>query len=331
MSDLRSALDSAFEEERSTPAPEAPSTPSEPSPEATEPAAAETPEEPEEAAQAAPEAAQDEDVLLERLTPEDIVELKKTEHGRRVYKGLMQSYTQKMQKLAERDRQIQQYEQLWNALNNPATQRQAVEALAKATGIQVAPGQTEQKQAEQASQIADKIQAKWDQLIGPEAAAQFRPVVEDTIKFALSAQIEPLQKAIETQQELQRRDMAMKQADAQLQQFMTFADKEGWKVSKDVEKRMTELGQQLRPAKAFETVEEGVGFLKQLYRLATADTSEADTEKRILARMNKAAQTAEPARGVPSAGKSKPSGITKEMSLNEALDVAMQETLAERR
>ena len=48
-------------------------------------------------------------------------------------------------------------------------------------------------------------------------------------------------------------------------------------------------------------------------------------EKRILERMKKAAQSAEPARGVPSTGREKRSNITKEMSLNEAMDVAFQE------
>jgi hypothetical protein len=88
---------------------------------------------------------------------------------------------------------------------------------------------------------------------------------------------------------------------------------------------MVELGQQVLPAKPIDSVQAGVRHLERLYRLATADTAESDMEKRILERMNKAAQSAEPARGVPSTGREKRSNITKEMSLSEALDVAMQE------
>ena len=103
----------------------------------------------------------------------------------------------------------------------------------------------------------------------------------------------------------------------------------GWSVTPQIEAKMAELGQQILPASPIESVEAGVKHLERLYRLATADTAEADAEKRILERMNKAAQTAEPARGVSSVGRDKRSNITKDMSLNEALDVAMEETLAE--
>jgi hypothetical protein len=41
--------------------------------------------------------------------------------------------------------------------------------------------------------------------------------------------------------------------------------------------------------------------------------------------MKKAANSAEPSRGVPSTGREKRSNITKEMSLEQSLDVAVEE------
>ena len=318
MSDLTAAMDTAFDEVRSegsTPAP------------ASEPEAAPSPEpaaEPEEAAQPAePEPAQPQDeptgdVLLDKLTPEQIAELKKDPRLKAIYKGLMSSYTPKMQQFAEQAR-------LWDALNDPQTQRQAVEALARAVGVDIQP--TDQPQRQQAAQVADEISDEWSKVVGPEAAQMLRPLIEKTALAAVQGTIQPMQKAAD----FVFQDARARQAEAQVNQFRSLAKEKGWELTPEVEVRMAQLGQQMVPAQPIETVEQGVEFMKRLYVAATADDMEAKIEKRILERMNKAAQTAEPARGVPSAGRSRPSGITKEMNLNEALDVAMQEALAEGR
>src|SRR5512137_2290864 len=130
MGDLSSALNTAFDEtlasdtvstsDSSTPEPveqEAEGA-SESAPEATKPA--------EDAEQTAPKAQDEEptgDVLLDKLTPEQIAEIKRDPKLRAIYKGLMQSYTPRMQQFSEQAK-------LWDALNNPQTQKQAVEALA---------------------------------------------------------------------------------------------------------------------------------------------------------------------------------------------------------
>lgn len=126
-------------------------------------------------------------------------------------------------------------------------------------------------------------------------------------------------------------DARGRQAQSQVAQFKATATEKGWEITPEVEARMTELGQQLMPARQIETVEGGVKHLEMLYKLATADTAEAVAEKRVLDRMQKAAQSAEPARGVPSAGREDRSKITPEMDLNAALEVAVSEAVAESR
>lgn len=315
MGDLSSAMNAAFDEEIGNSAPA--STPSEPEPTTeTAPAERETAPEPaKDAAPSAPEAKDDEptgDVLLDKLTPEQIANLKKSPEGKAVYRGLMQSYTQKMQRFAEQER-------LWDALNNPQTQRQAVEALARSVGLPIQPNDLPQR--EKAAEVADSISDEWSKVVGPEAAQLLRPLIEKTALQAVNGTIAPLQKASEALQ----MDARGRQAEAQVSQFRSLAQSKGWELTPDVEAKMAELGQQILPATPIQSVEDGVKHLDRLYRLATADGQEAAIEKRILDRMAKAQQTAEPARGVPSTGREKRTNITKEMNLNEAMDVAFQE------
>lgn len=317
MANLASALDSAFEAEgvgssSETVAPE-PAAPEQDSREAApEPSSAAPAPAPVKAEEDEPTG----DVLLDKLTPDQIAELKKDPRLRSIYKGLMSSYTPKMQQFAEQQR-------LWEALNNPETQKQAVEALARSVGLPIQP--TDQPQREQAAAVADSISDEWSKVVGPEAAQLLRPLIEKTALQAVNGTLQPLQKATEYLQ----MDARGRQAEAQVSQFKSVAQEKGWTITPQVEARMAELGQQILPAKAIETVQDGVKHLERLYRLATADTAEADTEKRILERMNKAAQSAEPARGLPSTGQ-RGSSIPKGTSLNEALDLAMQQTLAEK-
>lgn len=313
MADLSAAIDTAFEETLTSPEPS--------STHAAEPAEQEAPAESEAATPAAPEKTEEEptgDVLLDKLTPDQIAEIKKDPRLRAIYKGLMSSYTPQMQQLAEARR-------MWDALNNPQTQRQAVEALARATGLQLQP--TDQPQRDQAAAVADSISDEWSKVVGPEAAQLLRPLIEKTALAAVNGTLGPLQQATEYLQ----MDARSRQAEAQVSQFRSAASKQGWEVTPEVEAKMAELGQQILPARPIESVEDGVKHLERLYRLATADRAEAAVEKRVLERMQKAAQTAEPARGVPSTGRERRTNITKEMSLNEAMDVAMQEVLAEGR
>lgn len=314
MSGLEEAIGSAMDEVRGV-APEPASTPSEPEPAAPEPT--ETPAEPEKAAQPAAQPPAEEetgDVLLDKLTPEQIAEIKKDPRLRAIYKGLMSSYTPKMQQFAEQAR-------LWEALNNPQTQKAAVEALARSVGVEIKPSDAPQR--EQAAAVADSISEEWSKVVGPEAAAQLRPLIEKTALAAVKGTLEPVQKGVEYLQ----LDARSRQAEAQVSQFRSVAQEKGWQITPQVESRMAELGQQILPAKAIESVQDGVKHLERLYRLATADTAEADAERRIYERMQKAAQTAEPARGVPSTGREKRTNITKEMSLNEALDMAVSEVM----
>ena len=312
MGDLQSALSTAFDEAVASPEPASITTGGE-----TETAARETTAEPE--VEKAPEAAtapQEEeptgDVLLDKLTPDQLAELKKDPRLRAIYKGLMSSYTPKMQALAEQQR-------LWDSLNNPDTRTSAVEALARAVGLEIKP--TDQPQRDQAAAVADSISDEWSKVVGPEAATLLRPLIEKTALAAVQGTLQPLQKASEYLQ----MDARSRQAEAQVSQFRASCQKNGREITPQIEAKMAELGQQILPAQAIETVDQGVKHLERLYRLATADGAEAAMEKRILERMQKNQTATEPARGVPSTGREKRSNITKEMSLNEAMDVAFDE------
>lgn len=312
MGDLQSALSTAFDEAVASPAPDSTSVSETPEPEARE-----TTSEPSEQAEKAPEAVapheeESGDVLFDKLTPDQIAKLKATPEGRALHRGLMQSYTAKMQKFAEQ-------EKLWNALNSPETQKQAVEALARSVGLDIKP--TDQPQRDQAAAVADSISDEWSKVVGPEAATLLRPLIEKTALAAVQGTLQPLQKASEYLQ----MDARSRQAEAQVSQFRASCQKNGWEITPEVEAKMAELGQQILPAQPIESVDQGVKHLERLYRLATADGAEAAIEKRILERMKKAEQSAEPARGVPSTGREKRSNITQEMNLNEAMDVAFQE------
>lgn len=328
MGDLSSAMDTAFDEVKGSSAPA--STSSEPEPVESAPEARETTsdaaEPAEEAAKPVSEAKDDEptgDVLLDRLTPEQIAHLKTSPEGRAVYRGLMQSYTQKMQRFSEQ-------EKLWDALNNPQSQRQAIEALARSVGLQIQP--TDLPQREKAAEVADSMSDKWTNVVGAEAAKLLRPLIEETARLAVQGQIQPLQ-AVAQQVE---QEALGRQAEAQLSEFRAKASKQGWEITPEVEAKMVEIGREIAPTRLnpltgrleptlFETTEQGVRWLEKCWRLATADGQEAAIERRILERMAKAAQTAEPGRGVPSTGREKRTNITKEMNLNEAMDVAFSE------
>jgi len=312
--DLSSALDSAFDEAISAPAPASTSSEAAPEPEKVVPAS-----EPEKAAPKPdvvepPAEEPTGDVLLDKLTPEQLAEVRKDPRLRAIYKGLMSSYTPKMQALSEQQK-------LWEALNNPQTQRQAVEALARSVGLKFEP--TDQPQRDQAVKVADSLSDQWSTVVGPEAAQMLRPLIEQTALAAVNGTLQPLQQATEYLQ----MDARSRQAEAQVSQFRTTAQEKGWQITPQIEARMTELGQQMLPAKPIESVQDGVKHLERLYRLATADTSESDIEKRIYERMQKASQNVEPARGVPSTGRENRTNITKEMSLNEAMDVAFEEAV----
>lgn len=314
MGDLQSAISSAFDE-----AVESPEPASTTGGETHEPEARETTSEPSTGAETAPEPAaaapQEEesgDVLFDRLTPDQIAKLKATPEGRALHRGLMQSYTAKMQKFAEQ-------EKLWNALNSPETQKQAVEALARSVGLDIKP--TDQPQRDQAAAVADSISDEWSKVVGPEAATLLRPLIEKTALAAVQGTLQPLQKASEYLQ----MDARSRQAEAQVSQFRASCQKNGWEITPQIEAKMAELGQQILPAQAIESVDQGVKHLERLYRLATADGAEAAMEKRILERMKTNQTATEPSRGVPSTGREKRSNITKDMGLMEAMDVAFAE------
>lgn len=310
---LASALDQAFETERSpgqstaepvaereAPVTETVAPTTEP---ATEAVAAKTDEKLEETG----------DPLLDRLTPEQIAEIKADPKLRALYKGLMSSYTPKMQALAEQQK-------LWDALNNPDSRQEAVAALARAVGLQIQP--TDAPQREQAAAAADKISDEWSKVVGPEAAEMLRPLIEKTALAAVQGTLEPMKQAAD----FVYRDAASRQSEAQVSQFRALAQKEGWELNPQIEAKMAQLGLQYRPAQPIQTVEQGVEFMKYLYRMAD-DGQESRIEKRILERMKKASEEAEPGRGVTSTGREKRTNITKDMDLMESLDVAFNEAV----
>lgn len=309
---LASALDQAFETERS--GGQSTAEPAEREATVTESVAPST----EPAAEAAPVKTEEKveetgDVLLDKLTPEQIANLRKNPEGMALYRGLMQSYTPKMQALAEQQK-------LWDALNNPDSRQRAVAALAASVGLELKP--TDAPEREQAAVVADNISDEWSKVVGPEAAQMLRPLIEKTALAAVQGTLEPMKQAAD----FVYRDAASRQSEAQVSQFRALAQKEGWELNPQIEAKMAQLGLQYRPAQPIQTVEQGVEFMKNLYRMAD-DGQESRIEKRILERMKKASEEAEPGRGVPSTGREKRTNITKDMDLMQSLDVAFDEEL----
>jgi len=328
-SDLAGALDTAIEEAATQFVPDSEGETEQPAPEE---APESTPEPEEAAAEAAPPepkqnkpAPEPDEVvgdLVEKLTPQELETLKSTPEGLKLYKGLMQSYTPRMQKLAEQERQFSQQKQMWDALNSPdeGIRRRAVAALAAATGMRLA----EEKPKETAPEV-DEVTEEMNRVFGPEAAAIMRPVFEKLAQKVASSQIQPLQQASEALQ----MDARARQAQAQIAQFRANAKERGWEITPDVEARMTQLGQEFLPARPIETVEGGVRHLEMLYKLATADDAEKAASKKVFDRMQKAAETAEPTRGVPSSGQERKGADLKNMTWDEAFDTAIAEARAE--
>lgn len=309
MADLSSELDQAFDatmsEGTSSAEPEAPAKETaQPEPAASEPGREATPKE--------PQLEETGDVLLDKLTPEQIAEIKSDPRLRALYKGLMSSYTPKMQALSEQQR-------LWDALSNEQTRAQAVRALAATVGLEIKP--TDQPQRDQATSVADKLSEQWSTVVGPEAAQMLRPLIEQTALAAINGTLQPLQQATEYLQ----LDAKARQAEAQVSQFRAVCEKEGWDWNPSIEAKVAQMGARYGRPGSIQTVEEGVSFLKDMYRLANSDGQESKIEARILERMNKAAKEQEPGRGVPSTGREKRTAITKEMDLSQALETAFEE------
>lgn len=322
---LEAALDTAYAEEAATqptegvpdagPAPEEvkPEAPAEevtPEPEATPEAAAEPSSDPSEAA------------LVGKLTQEELEKLKSTPEGLKLYKGLMQSYTPRMQELAEKERQFARQAQMWDALNSQdeTIRRRAVSAMVAATGMKLAEESPAPVQPE-----VDEVAEEMNRVFGPEAAAIMRPVFEKLAQKVAQNQIQPMQQATDALQ----LDVRARQAQAQVAQFKAAAQAKGWEISPDVEAKMAELGQQLAPAQPIQTVEGGVKHLEMLYTLATAETKQKAASTEVVKRMQKAAAEAEPTRGVPSGGQERRTKVTDDMSFDEAFDTAIQEARAE--
>lgn len=303
------AIDSAFDVEEQSVSPEP-----EPTPDTPE----ETPAEETKASEPAEETPLETDELTEHLTPEQIAEMRKDPRLDSIYRGLMKKFTPATQELS-------QLRRLFGAIQDPGTRKQALKALGAVVGAEIELREEEKReQQEQASQIADNLSEEWSKVVGPEAAELLRPLIEKTAQAAIAGQFQPLQQATVALQQ----DARNRQAQAQVAQFKAFAETEGWKVTPEVEAKMFALGQELQPAKPIETVDQGVSHLKMLYKLATADEALSNAEKRVLERMDKAAKSVEPARGVSSANRESKSRIKPGMSLDEALDIAVEEETA---
>jgi len=316
---LADTLDSAFDESMAdTQDTTEAQTDAEPSAETTESEPAKDEAAPvDESAEAPAEDDSAEDALL-KLSPEELAAIKSNPATAKLYKSVMRSATQKWQEIAE-------HRKLWEALQNDP--ENAIKALAAAKGLRIADEPQQQAQQQAASQAADDLESEWAQVVGAEAAALLRPLIEKTALRAAQGSLQPVQQATQALQ----LDAKARQAQAQIATFKANAQAKGWDITPEVEARMTTFGQQVFPSRQLETVEDGVKHLEMLYRLATADDADAKAEARVLARMKKAAQSAEPSRSVSSAGRGSTSRITDEMDLNAALEVAVDEAVSESR
>lgn len=306
---ISDALDDAFSDEVSSPEPEVESTPETPaqdaSPEATDgagdaPEGDGTPEATDEV-EAAPEAQDDPEDAILSLSPEELAEIKSNPATAKLYKSLMKASTKKFQEISADKRFLD------SIRTNP---RAVLESAARNMGLELRDPQAAGTQANSEA-VVDDVMQDMVNLFGPELAPAVRPVMERMVQNLVDRQVAPLREAHE-QQTLQS---YQKQAESYASTFRARHPN----LSPEVEKKMLEIGQQISPNEGITPDQ----YLELLYSSATAGNTATNVAKRAAERIKAAQASAEPRRG---AAPAKPTtGVTPEMSLDEAFDAAWAE------
>lgn len=208
------------------------------------------------------------------LTPEEVSKL--SPGDRKLYEKAQKNYTLKTQKLAADRKDIDEWKPLIEGLkDDPAT---AVEQLAARFGLKVAKADAqdtktvETKTAETLAELPDDLQ-----FLKPVFEAYGKKLLE-----SVRGEIAPVKEA----QDRIVSDAVASETESTLTAFE--AKYPGWKKH---EAKMLEIGKKFVPAAGSMTDFE---YMETLHRLATADITEAEKTKKVVEKINKAAQSVEP-------------------------------------
>ena len=205
----------------------------------------------------------DDDTLL---TDEDAAKL--TGDAKKQFDRMNKAFTQKTQRLAAARKELEPWKPLIAAMT--ADPEAALVQLAKERGFTLTKAE------------AAKIEAAGDDI--PEELRFLTPLLEardKRMEAKIRAELAPLKEA---QTQLLSESIA-KETEADIATFT--AKYPGWEKH---EPKMIELGQKIQPVNGMSAVE----YTEILYKLATADLSEAERTKKVVGKINKAVAAAEP-------------------------------------
>jgi hypothetical protein len=205
----------------------------------------------------------------------------------KLIKELNRAATKKFQTVAKERAELEPYVDFIRSLDeNP---REAVAALAAQLGMRLEGATPEQRQG-MVQELGDVISDDVRQSLGPEyedLAERLAPAIRKVAERVAAETARPL---VEEQNRLLR-ESAERESAAAIQVF-----EKAHPDFRKHEKAMVELSQRLKPA-------QGMGeqdYLRALYTVVTASSSEGDTAKRLIKRINSSTKSDSGGNRVPS-------------------------------
>lgn len=225
------------------------------------------------------EGGESEEQALEVLSQEEYDKVKGNPEQLR--KALNRAFTQKSQEIASHRRVLEPWVDVISGLETDP--RTTVLSLAKQLGINLQQQGTAEEAEERAVDTATQVTNLLTQELGEEygdLASKLAPAITKVAQMVAAESIKPYARA---QEELIR-DTSLREAGAAMEAF----DKEvpGWRKH---EKAMTELSQQLEPKNGMSELQ----YLRILYSAVATGSTKSNSIKGVLAKMTKAAQTAD--------------------------------------
>lgn len=212
------------------------------------------------------EAVESEDTLL---TAEEVSKLSGKELD--LYKKAQKNYTQKTQRLAEREKELEPFSELISALKDPVRAKETIAQLAQQAGI--TPRET--------APVAKPVELDPEYEFMRPMFQSFKDEAKREALAELKAEIAPLKSQTD---EIMSKSMA----EATTATLTAFGKThEGWEKH---EAQMIALGKQIQPTGAMTELE----YLDVLYKVATHGHQSAEQTKKVVDKMKKAAEAAEP-------------------------------------
>jgi len=308
--DLNAAISSAVAEStkeaggESTPAPD-PTPASSPTPEPAAPA----PE------AAKPEAAKPEPPPTEEAdefwtpTADELAAIDKNPELKKVYRSMQRGMTQKAQTLAQERKRLENQAAVVEWIQrDPAN---AIRAIAAASNVDLGgpgPKPTETK-------VADSLEAKWAETVGPDAAKILRPLFEETARTILAQEVAPYKE----QTEQLAKAAVQRGIAASVAEFGATVSSRGEEWDDATQAEMAKLAQIVEPG-ANTPINEYLGVLYDTVMANRMRTKSARSNLERLRRVRTEAEPANTARTSPAAEEK----IDTSMSDRDAVAVAVR-------